>query len=79
MHLTLCSGGSGDTLAAVMAEPTIKVGDLVEPLDVAGGLTGVVVELLDDATIARVEWTTGKGMAGRRTLVRVSQLRRRAG
>ena len=61
-----------------MAEPTIKMGDLVEPLDLAGEVTGVVVELLDDATIARVEWTTGKGLVGRRTLVRVSQLRKRA-
>ena len=59
-----------------MAEPTIKVGDLVEPLDVAA--TGVVVELRDDAAIARVEWTTGKGLVGRRTLVRVSQLRKLA-
>ena len=63
-----------------MAESTIKVGDLVEPVAEAIDLaevTGVVVELLDDATIARVEWTTGKGLAGRRTLVSVSQLRKR--
>ena len=78
VHLTPCSGGSGGTLAPVMAEPTIKVGDLVEPLDVAGEVRGVVLELLDDATIARVEWTTGKGLAGKRTLIRVSQLRKRA-
>ena len=65
-----------------MAESTIKVGDLVEPVAEpleAAEVTGVVVELLDDATIARVEWTTGKGLPGRRTLVRVSQLRKRTG
>ncbi len=53
----------------------IKVGDRVRLADVTAEATGVVVELLAD-DVARVEWTTGKGVVGLRTLHPVRSLRR---
>jgi hypothetical protein len=56
----------------VTADVILKVGDRVT-LRGFGEAAGVVVELLDEG-IARVEWTTGKGLPGLRTLHRVDAL-----
>ena len=58
------------------AEELLKVGDEVRLLEVADAV-GLVVEFLGD-DVARVEWTAGKGLVGRRTVHPVKSLRKLA-